>query len=71
MFQQVLQQHVMPIGTEPVYQDVVDAIRLANDEDCVVALFWKKTGYGTFGIYLTKNDNAQDIWDNRIPHVYG
>ena len=46
-------------------------IEIAKENDCIVSLEWTKKWSGHYKRYIYAEDDALDVFDNRIPKVYG
>lgn len=59
------------VNDTPKIKDIEECIKIAKEHDCVIELRWFMKWSGKFVRYIHATDDAQDVYDNRIPHVYG
>ena len=55
----------------PQIEHIQKCIEIAKENDCIVSLEWNKKWSGHYRRYIYAEDNAQDVFDNRLPKVYG
>lgn len=55
----------------PKIEDIEECIKIAKTENCVVLLEWDRKWSGHYQRYIYADDDAQDVYDNRIPKIYG
>lgn len=55
----------------PTIEHIQQCIDIAKEKDCIVSLEWNKKWSGRYSRYIYANDNAKDVFDNRLPKVYG
>ena len=55
----------------PNIEHIQRCIEIAKENDCIVSLEWTMKWSGHYKRYIYAEDDAQDVFDNRIPHVYG
>lgn len=55
----------------PTLEDVTECVRIAKENDCIVELIWVMKWSGTYKRLIYSDDDPQDVYDHRLPHVYG
>ena len=55
----------------PTREDIADAIKIAQENECIVSLRWHVDYSGNYQRYIYNDDTVDDVYENRLPHVYG
>lgn len=57
--------------TTPTVEHIQHCIDIAKENDCIVSLEWVMKWSGHYSRYIYADDNALDVFNNRLPKVYG
>ena len=57
--------------TTPTVEHIQRCIEIAKENDCIVSLEWVMKWNGHYSRYIYADDNALDVFNNRLPKVYG
>ena len=72
MIKQIKEYFVVGRNT-PEKEDIAEAIDIAKNNHCIVRIRWTivYSGYsGSYKRYIYEDDDVDDVYENRIPHVY-
>ena len=57
--------------TRPTVEHIQQCIDIAKENDCIVSLEWTIKWSGHYSRYIYADDEALDVFNNRLPKVYG
>lgn len=59
------------IDQTPTLEDIKECVEIAKRDNCVVELRWQTKWSGAYARYIWADDDPQEYFNNKIPHVYG
>ena len=57
--------------TRPTVEHIQKCIEIATEQNCIVSLEWTMPWCGHYSRYIYAEDDALDVFNNRLPKVYG
>ena len=57
--------------TRPTVEHIQKCIEIAKEQNCIVSLEWTLPWSGHYSRYVYAEDDALDVFNNRLPKVYG
>ena len=57
--------------TTPTVEHIQKCIDIAKENDCIVSLEWVMNWYGHYSRYIYADDDALNVFNNRLPKIYG
>lgn len=66
-----LKSYILDYDNTPSLTDIQQCICIAKKFDCAVKLQWTVKWSGHYSQIIRAEDDAQDIYNNHIPHIYG
>ena len=62
---------VTPIGKPASLEDIKQCVEIAKSNNCIVSLTWTVKWSGTYTRHITKDDDPQKFYEEKLPKFYG
>jgi len=59
------------IYNTPTLDDVEKCISIAKEKKCIIELRWIMRYSGEYVRYFNGDEDPQEFYKNRLPHIYG